>query len=246
MNKGYTYIDGKVIISDEDGNHITNDYYDNLDQVLVQENIIDDIEFKMKRLGIESDRYKRVEFDPILLKSIGVGLLVGPPLAIWMCTGTNPYTVHTDISNNIFGSANLVLVTTVAMGITFLPLAALEAANEYHKYKVARMKLNGNESETKYLKNQLEIEKEKLEELKKDKTTNNEMKNFKLKEVNDLKELNDLKEKVKLYYELGYNEKKYLQYYKKDKLEKILPDEYNEEDIKLAKEYFKSKVKTRK
>ena len=40
MNKGYTYIDGKVIISDENGNHTQSEYYDNLDKVLVQENVI--------------------------------------------------------------------------------------------------------------------------------------------------------------------------------------------------------------
>lgn len=35
MNKEYIYIDGKVIISDKKENKIKNEYYDNLDKVLV-------------------------------------------------------------------------------------------------------------------------------------------------------------------------------------------------------------------
>ena len=38
MNKEYTYIDGKAIIKDENGNQTPTEYYDNLDEVLVQEN----------------------------------------------------------------------------------------------------------------------------------------------------------------------------------------------------------------
>ena len=36
MNKGYTYIDGMVIISDGNANHTQSEYYDNLDKVLVK------------------------------------------------------------------------------------------------------------------------------------------------------------------------------------------------------------------
>lgn len=40
MNKNYIYMDGKAIINDEMGNQTSIEYYDNLDQVLVKENII--------------------------------------------------------------------------------------------------------------------------------------------------------------------------------------------------------------
>ena len=42
MNKGLTYIDGKVIVSDENGNHTQIDYYDNIGNVLVKENLIEE------------------------------------------------------------------------------------------------------------------------------------------------------------------------------------------------------------
>ena len=35
MNREYTYIDGKVIISDENNEKIQSEYYDNLDKVLI-------------------------------------------------------------------------------------------------------------------------------------------------------------------------------------------------------------------
>ena len=50
MNKEYTYINGKVIISDENGNKTQSEYYDNLDEVLVKENIIETMEDKIEEL----------------------------------------------------------------------------------------------------------------------------------------------------------------------------------------------------
>ena len=41
MNKEYTYFNGKAIIRNENGNQPPIEYYDNLDAVLVQENVIE-------------------------------------------------------------------------------------------------------------------------------------------------------------------------------------------------------------
>lgn len=59
MNKEYTYIDGKVIISYENGKKTPVDYYDNLDEILIQENLIETIENKILLLEKESNAYKK-------------------------------------------------------------------------------------------------------------------------------------------------------------------------------------------
>lgn len=48
MNSSYTYINGKAIIFDENGNQVPINYYNNLDDVLVQENVVETIENKIK------------------------------------------------------------------------------------------------------------------------------------------------------------------------------------------------------
>ena len=47
MNKEYIYIQGKVIVKDENGTQTSLEYYDNLDKVLIQENLIESMEDKI-------------------------------------------------------------------------------------------------------------------------------------------------------------------------------------------------------
>lgn len=51
MNVSYTYIDGKAIIFDENGNQVPVEYYDNLDDILIQENIVETIENRINELS---------------------------------------------------------------------------------------------------------------------------------------------------------------------------------------------------
>ncbi len=43
MNKGYVYKDGKVLIIDENGKQKETEYYDNLDEILIKENLIEEM-----------------------------------------------------------------------------------------------------------------------------------------------------------------------------------------------------------
>ena len=64
MNKGYTYIDGMVIISDGNGNHTQSEYYDNLEKVLVQKNVIEAMENAklLVKLCVKAG-YKKIHLD---------------------------------------------------------------------------------------------------------------------------------------------------------------------------------------
>lgn len=57
MNKEYTYIDGKVIVEDTEGNKRQVEYTDNLDEILVEENRIEMLDNKIKTLEEESMKY---------------------------------------------------------------------------------------------------------------------------------------------------------------------------------------------
>ena len=43
MNKGYVYKDGKVLIIDENVKQKETEYYDNLDEILIKENLIEEM-----------------------------------------------------------------------------------------------------------------------------------------------------------------------------------------------------------
>lgn len=60
MNKEYTYLDGKAIISDENGKQSLIEYFDNLDYILVQENIIETMENRIAKLEKDSQLYKKI------------------------------------------------------------------------------------------------------------------------------------------------------------------------------------------
>lgn len=60
MNKEYVYIDIKVIISDENDKKTQSEYYDNLDKVLIQENLIETMEGKIQELESVSEYYKKI------------------------------------------------------------------------------------------------------------------------------------------------------------------------------------------
>ena len=63
MNKEYTYLDGKVIVEDENGKKRVTEYSDKLDEILVQENLIEVMENKLsevdKKIQNNDERLKR-------------------------------------------------------------------------------------------------------------------------------------------------------------------------------------------
>ena len=70
MNKEYTYIDGKVIVEDTEGNKKQVEYSDKLDEILVQENLIENMEDRILELEEASQYYKKnneKHYIPIML-----------------------------------------------------------------------------------------------------------------------------------------------------------------------------------
>ena len=59
MNNRYVYKDGKAFIINDNEETEERDYFDNLDEVLVKENLIEIIEKKIKELEKETGNKKR-------------------------------------------------------------------------------------------------------------------------------------------------------------------------------------------
>ena len=234
MNVSYTYIDGKAIISDKNGNQVPIEYYDNLDEVLVQENIIETIENKIKDLGdIKTLPQKR--FIPFITISMTIGILISP-LILNLILMTNIYTTFV---NSIFGKINLFKIIASICEITMGPIALYCDIYNHQNYNNFVKHNNAKACELEFLKKQLIEEKQKLKNLKKEKNKEKnkekENSNFRVVKVNDIEELRQLKHYIKLYYNLGYNLKKLYKLFKNDTLEDELSKYYNNDDIQLAK-----------
>ena len=244
MNTEYTYIDGKVIVSDEYGNKTPIEYYDNLDRVLIQENVIETIENRIKELTQEKDSYNIKKLNKRYHLFYAYVCIAGTficPLIIWPLTGTNPYLVN-EITK--FGEINQGLLWAAYSAGVALPLGATLTWAEYTSRKDKIKNLKGIDSELEFLKLQLEKEKTYLNKLKNDKHRENENTEFRSEKVNDLDELRNLRNYMSLYYDLGSNNKKYYKYYIQGKLDKKLQKEYGDIGVEEAKKYFEEKGPT--
>ena len=240
MNKEYVYIDGKVIISDENGNHTQSEYYDNLDKVLVQENVIEEMESRIKKLTKETEKYSETKkrYIPIYLFTMLGDILIAPPLLLWALTGTNPYLGNMD---TVFGSVNQVLFYTLTTGAVVLPFGSLFTLADYSNFRDRAKRRKGLNSELEFLKLQIEKEKETLVSLQEEKTRDKENIEFRTTQVNDKQQLEALRRYLELYYVLGYDEKKLSRLYQQGRLDEKLQKYYDDKEIELAKKYLEKK-----
>ncbi len=244
MNKEYTYIDGKVIVSDENGNKVPMEYYDNLDEVLIQENLIETIEDKISYLENESNSYKKnnkKHYIPFVLPMSILILVFGVPA---LYSGLNNTNAYVSTINTIFGSMNEAVFSIGLCSITVLPLVSLFELDGYKKHRERLKEEKGVNSELDFLKEQLIKEKEHLIKLQNDKKRDNENKEFRVVEVNDLERLRNFRSHMNLFYDLGYNGEKYYKYLQEGKLETKLSKHYTELGIGVAKEYLEEKGPT--
>lgn len=238
MNKEYTYIDGKVIIKDEKGNQTLDEYYDNLDEVLIQENVVESMENKIRILEKESSDYlkcNKKRYIPIATLSAIVFLTVGIPITMYLLGVTDIFSSSVD---TIFGTMNKALLYDICLSPSLIATALIDAVN-YSRYKKDLKIEKGINKELDFLKHSIVREKESLKKLKQSKTRDKENKDFRVVEVNDEKALRILDGYSKLCFDLGYNEEKYHKYCQAGILDDKLRDQnYNEGAVELAVEYF--------
>lgn len=243
MNKEYTYIDGKVIVSDENNVKTQREYCDNLDQILIQENVIEtmeaQIEYLEKQKALLQKKDMKHVFPLLLILPIGVVLMitVGIPL-LSVLLNTTWQSIQAD---TFFGVMSRGTVFQITLFVTTMPFAIGVDSMIYRDYKDVKKTAKGIECQLEFLKVQIEKEREKLNRLKQDKSRSDDQKGFRTFEVLDLERLKQLRQWLNMYFDLGYNGEKYYKAYTKDKLEKTLQGSYDEAGVQFVKQYIEEK-----
>lgn len=241
MNKEYTYVEGKVVVEDENGKKTLEDYYDNIDKVLIQENLIEFIELKIQELERQSKSYEKnnsKHYIPIIFPGTVLATTVGAPLLVnWLSEGV----AFTTIMDTRLGPMSCAAAFSLPAAVLMIPMAALMELSEYYSYKRSHKKEIGVKSELEFLEQFLDKQKEVLEELKHDRKREQEKKEFRTVPVDYSKEKQSLLNLMNIYFDLGYNIEDYYKYFLNGKLEKKLQRHYNEPGIEIAKEFVEEK-----
>ncbi len=243
MNKEYTYLNNKVIISTDNGEQKIVDNCTNLDAILTQENVIETIENKIKELEekMATCKEKRAKrFIPVhFLGAISAVILA--PILFHLIWGEN---LFLDTINTRFGPMNPVLLDILVISVVVVPIISLFDVFDYFIYKNKLKEEQGMESELEYLRKQLITEQQKLTELKSKSQKIVEQQELKTIKVTERERLVNLKNYLELYYDLGYNSQKYLKYLENGNLETKLNQSYDAVGIDLAKDYLTEKSQT--
>ena len=251
MNKEYIYIDEKAIIRNNNGEKEPIKYYNGLDKVLEQENLIETMKNKITNLEHKKNntRIRSAVFSliPVLLGFITP--IISVPLLSMCGVITTPYTSITD---TIFGpmmygpflSATISIPTGIMFGLPMTIISFLQRTQD-------KKHLMGLENELNYLNKRLNVEKEKSErfeeefpcwkrwqEFNKSKNFEHENKNFRIVKINN-EAIKNLNSKLELCYDCGYNGKKYYKYYKKHKqLPKEFIEMFKKGEIEIIKNFL--------
>lgn len=236
MNRNYIYNNGEIIIEDTENNIKKEEYYDNIDKVLIEENVIETLENIIDKLEKESENYtteKKKIFFPIYTVT-GVGAILLSPLLFNFFSLLSGEAL---IVESAVGQFSIEKIYMILMLTLYTPFVALIDNKYYTAYKEKAKKKRAINSQLEYLKNTLILRKKRLEELKSDKNKCLENTEFRKVEVNDQNDLNVLKNKLTLIYSLSFNFEKYYKLYQKGKLEKSLKS-YNEYEITFASDFL--------
>lgn len=240
MNKEYFCVNNNVIVSDENGNQRVTEYYDNLDKVLIQENLIEEIEKRIIKLTSEANKYKHRIFLPILpFGLVVIGIL---HCFIYDLIFPDPFINYPyNVLGTIISSKNAALLSTT---FVCLLIGGLSDINQFRYFKKDKNKGNGIAQELEYLKKRLEEEKQILSKLKEDKSKYYTEMGYAPKKVDDINKLKALRDRLSLLYDLGYNKQKYKRWYQQGILDEKLENNYSYDDIRIIKNHLKNKGKT--
>lgn len=220
----YIYVDGKAVLIDEKNNRTLTYYHNRLDEFLVEENLIEIIEKKIKEL----DKRKN---DLIVLNKKRYF-----PYCIPMVLAISSFFVW---GISYIGFPNDFQSILTPLLYSFGIVAGIAMEFDHFKYRKKKQKEEvGVSSELEFLKGQLLLKREKLHQLEIEKSLEHENKEFRTVKVNDKIALQELNRRESVYYDLGYHWKQYYAYYQMGKLYQRLSKYYSEEEVQLALQYL--------
>ena len=240
MNKEYIYIDGTLIVEDEKFKKRIVDYTDSFEEVLKQENLIEKMENEKEKLETEMKKRRKNKkscFFGIICNFVFYVLTVAATLGMFYGV-----TGEIIINTSKFGLVNFSHVCSIFFSSVALLAFGSMGIGEFLKYKKDVKKENAINSELEFLEKEIEIEKEKLEELNDKKNVVWPTTGIKIAEVDDKELLENLKKQLELHYNIGYNSQKYFKYLENGILEEKLRDKnYTEEEIECISKYLEEK-----
>lgn len=199
MNKEYIYVNGKVVIQDENGNKRLVDYNNNLDEILVQENLIENLEKNISKLELQKKCFEKIKnkkrYIPWFFIIMFICLSIGLPLYINLLIE-----LAGAIWNNTITMVYLFLCT---IGIWFAISIEL---SEFKKFKGFKKNAKGVEKALEYARIELVSAKAKLERLNNTNTITKANSEVKVVKVNDIEKLTELQENIQMFFNLGYND----------------------------------------
>lgn len=247
MNKEYTYIDGKVIVEDTEGNKRQVEYTDNLGEILVEENRIEVLEDKIKELEEKSSRYnKNYKYNKIYPWLILGVFALTPTLCFKLLVPMLPDSdIFSTETSTLIGTMNFGTLCSIFFTAFVTPLGILLASNDFRRNKYDLKSEKGRQLALKSLKKELELAKEDLEKMKEEKKPTSKVEGFRVEKVKDTEVINYIRGSINLYHDLGHNSEKYYRYYEKyGKLPKKVQKQYTELGQEIIEDYLEENKTT--
>lgn len=240
MNNKFMIINDKAIVFDNQSNTRILDCTDNILEVLKQENNIEtieklkkDVDEEIKSLNKICSRNKAWCFSPLIAEAIG---LVASSIFLKIL-GVN------EVKDTIFGPMDAGSLIILTVGTVSTPIIAGISFGELFDRKKDEKELNALKTMKIYVDDKLVEEKENLEELKKHNKSVFKNSTYVDEELVIVEQDDDFYEEFNhqknLYYDVGYQKKKYEKYLQKGNIDKKLSAYYTDDEINEVKEILK-------
>ena len=242
MNKGYRYLDGKILVSDEKGNYRIIDYHENLDQILLHENLLEFINNKINTLEKEKNSYYEEDakyFPEAALLLTGGSLILSPVVAIIMGDPDS----FTSLTMPLIGNVDFLIGFTSMIFTVILPISAVFTTAEYESFDRSRRERRGINAQLKFLYSEREKEEKIISDLVNSRSKYTKIKNFGSKTVQDEDKLAYYKDSLSLINDIAYYNKDFRKYYEKGNLYEKLNNNYPDSAIEYINNYFEEQDK---
>lgn len=232
MNKQFMYINGSIVVSDENGMKPAIPYVDNIEDILILENEIEFLETTLKedKEKLESknnDRAYRTK-DSKQISIVGSIIGVGAAFGVGHFMGLS----HEEMTNTIMGPMSEYLAYSIPMSVGcvgFVQMLSLLGLS----YRPSKKDIRGIEERIKYEKDMIDIFKDELEYLSSHSTYNrkDQVEDMVSHEVHYKSSLDYLRQSLKLRYAYGYNPDRMIKLYEEGTLPMALLDEGFSDDV---------------
>lgn len=236
----YKQVNGKVVASDDSVGLKIYDYQDNIDEVLKQENIVEDIDYSLKKLYSEKDwreKHTKGFLDYYFSDGSLLNVIYGISIIAMLTLGS---------SVPVIGESVIFKLAAIIYAFGVIPATNVF---QYKKYKKAnKLRLINLNEQIREFENKCIKELEKLSELRETKKQEDLSKNISSETIyinnGKIESISNIKNRKKIYeYYRGYC-LKIKKFIAQHKLVAELEDEFSDDEIRSLMEMSDSANKT--